>query len=233
MSTDPSFAAAMAVDDYLTDTLQAEDGVLAAARHGSAAAGLPDISVSACQAQMLGVLARAVGAKRILEIGVLGGYSTIGLARAVGEGGQVVTLEVDPHHAEVARKNLRHAGLDELVTILLGPALETLPAVAETETPPFDFVFIDADKPNIPAYFEWALRLTRPGSLIVVDNVVRRGELANPASDDPAVLACRELAERLAHEPRIAATIVQTVGAKGHDGFVLATVLNTSSSANR
>lgn len=219
--TDPA-----AVDAYLTDTLVAEDDALRAARAACEAAGLPDISVSACQGQMLGVLARTVNARRVLEIGTLGGYSTITFARVVGADGQVVSLEADPHHAEVAKKNLDNAGVGAQATVLIGKALETLPEVADSHTGPFDFVFIDADKPNIPAYFDWALKLTRVGGLIVVDNVVRKGELANPESDDPNIPACRALAERLAKEPRIAATIVQTVGTKGHDGFAIATVLS-------
>lgn len=220
----PSSPDPAAVDAYLCETLRAEDDKLAAARAASEAAGLPDIAVSAAQGQLLTVLAQSIGAKRILEIGTLGGYSTICLARVVGEDGHMLSLEADPKHAEVAKKNLDAAGVGGRATVIIGKALETLPEVADSHTGPFDFVFIDADKPNIPAYFDWALKLTRVGGLIVVDNVVRRGELANPDSDDPNIPACRQLAERLAHEPRVSATIVQTVGAKGHDGFAIALV---------
>ncbi|MEO1498151.1 MAG: O-methyltransferase [Planctomycetota bacterium] len=224
MPVDSVPEAAAAVDAYLTTTLRAEDDRLAAAREATHAAGLPDISVSACQGQMLAVLAKSVSARRVLEIGSLGGYSTIQLARVVGDDGQVVTLEVDPHHADVARQNLDTAGVGSRTTLLIGPALRSLPQLADTDTGRFDFAFIDADKENIPAYFEWAVKLTRPGGMIVVDNVVRRGRLVDPDADDPAVLACRQLIESLADDDRVSATVVQTVGAKGHDGFVLAVV---------
>lgn len=213
------------VDDYLAPRLAPHDPVLDAARQASDEAGLPEIAVSANQGKLLQVLALSVGAKRILEVGTLGGYSTIWLARALPDGGRVVTLEADPHHAEVAAANLAAAGVKDRVDLRVGMAIESLPVLADEEAGPFDFTFIDADKPSIPDYFDWALRMSRPGSLIVVDNVVRSGELANSESDDPAVIGCRQLVERLKDEPRVAATVVQTVGAKGHDGFALITVL--------
>lgn len=214
-----------AVDEYLAPRLAPHDGALDAAVAASVAAGLPEIAVSANQGKLLEVLARSVPTRRVLEIGTLGGYSTIWLARALPDGGRVVTLEAEPKHADVARSNLAAAGVGDRVDVRVGPALETLPLLEQEGAEPFDFVFIDADKPAIPDYFAWALKLTRPGSLIVVDNVVRRGKLADPESDDPAVRGCQQLVELLADEPRVAATVVQTVGSKGHDGFALATVL--------
>jgi predicted O-methyltransferase YrrM len=170
------------------------------------------------------LLALAVGARRILEIGTLGGYSTIWLARALPPGGQLVTLEVDPRHAEVARGNLARAGLAGLVEVRLGAALDTLPQLAAEAGGPFDLFFIDADKQSTPDYFTWALRLGRRGSLIIVDNVVRGGTVADAASDDPSVLGMRRAFEMIAAEPRVSATAIQTVGTKGYDGFLLALV---------
>ena len=164
------------------------------------------------------------GARSILEVGTLGGYSTIWLARALPPGGRLVTLEAEPRHAEVAAINLDRAGVAEVVEIVIGKALDTLPRLAEDGRGPFDFVFIDADKPGNPDYFAWALRLSRPGAVIVVDNVVRGGAVADAGSDDPAVLGTRRLVELVAAEPRVTATAVQTVGSKGHDGFLLAVV---------
>jgi predicted O-methyltransferase YrrM len=212
------------VDDYLTTALGLSDAVLDAAVEASRAAGLPAISVSPAQGKLLHLLARAIGARQVLEIGTLGGYSTIWLARALPAGGRLITLEVDPRHAEVARTNFVQAGLADVVELRLGPALETLPRLAAEGGGPFDLVFIDADKPNIPAYFTWALSLTRPGSAIVVDNVVRGGAVADPASDDPSVQGVRRLNELIAAEPRVSATVIQTVGGKGYDGFALALV---------
>lgn len=221
MSQDP----ATAVDDYVAPRLANHDAALDAALSSSRAAGLPEIAVSPLQGRLLQVLARGVSATRVLEIGTLGGYSAIWLARALPAGGRLVTLEIDPRHAAVASENLRRAGVAELVEVIVGPALQTLPRLEAEGAGPFDLVFIDADKPSIPAYFEGALRLSRPGSLIVVDNVVRRGKLADAESRDDAVVGCRRLVELLGSEPRVAATVVQTVGVKGHDGFVLAVVL--------
>ena len=164
------------------------------------------------------------GARSILEVGTLGGYSTIWLARALPPGGRLVTLEAEPRHAEVAAINLDRAGVADVVEIVIGKALDTLPRLAEDGRGPFDFVFIDADKPGNPDYFAWALRLSRPGAVIVVDNVVRGGAVADAGSDDPAVLGTRRLVELVAAEPRVTATAVQTVGSKGHDGFLLAVV---------
>jgi predicted O-methyltransferase YrrM len=209
------------VDTYLAGLLVGPDPALDAALAANAAAALPAIDVTALQGKLLHLLARATGARRILEVGTLGGYSTIWLARALPPDGRLVTLEVDPRHAQVARGNLAHAGIDGLVELVEGPALDTLPGL----TGPFDMVFVDADKPSNPAYLEHALRLTRPGSMIVVDNVVRGGRLLDAGSDDPTVRGSRGLVEMLAAEPRVSATVLQTVGAKGHDGFALALVL--------
>ncbi|MFC8530357.1 O-methyltransferase [Nocardia sp. NPDC057227] len=211
------------VDRYIVDNLVV-DGAGAAALDANAAAGLPAIDVSPPQAKFLHLLARAAGARRVLEIGTLGGYSTLWLARAVGPAGRVVTFEFEPKHAAVARENLERAGVADRVDIRVGAALDNLPGLADEDSEPFDFVFIDADKVNNSNYVLWALRLTRPGSAIVVDNVVRNGGLADEHSDDPAVQAGRELVDLLAAEPSLDATIVQTVGAKGWDGFAYAVV---------
>jgi predicted O-methyltransferase YrrM len=209
------------VDDYLNGALLAPDPVLDDALADSAAAGLPSIAVAPNQGKLLNLLARLAGARTILEIGTLGGYSTIWLARALPAGGKLVTCEYDPKHAEVAKANLARAGFgDDVVDIRVGAALDTLPSLAG----PFDFVFIDADKANLANYVRAALELSRPGTTIVVDNVVRQGGVADPASTDPNVRGAREMFDVLAAEPRLDATAVQTVGAKGHDGFVLALV---------
>jgi predicted O-methyltransferase YrrM len=214
-----------AVDRYLTDLLVPPDPVLEAALQANAAAGLPAIDVTPNQGKLLQLLARAHHARTILELGTLGAYSTIWLARALPEGGRLITLEADPKHAEVARANLQRAGLENRVELRFGPALETLPQLAAEGAGPFDLIFIDADKPNNAAYFAWALRLSRPGSLIIVDNVIRKGAVIEPASDDPRVEGTRRFFELLASEPRVSATVIQTVGSKGHDGFALALVL--------
>lgn len=210
----------IAVDNYVAEHLLGGDPALAAALAASAAAGLPDIEVSATHGRMLQLLARMMGARRILEIGTLGGYSTICLARALPGDGRLVTLEIDPHHAEVARANLAAAGVADKVELILGPAVDSLAALEG----PFDFVFIDADKPSNVAYLEQALRLSRPGTAIVVDNVVREGEVLDPDSGDARVAGTRALFEAVAAEPRLTATAVQTVGAKKWDGFLLALV---------
>lgn len=214
-----------AVDEYLAPRLAPHDEALDAALAASHNAELPEISVSANQGKLLQVLACSVRAKSILEIGTLGGYSTIWLARALGVDGRVVTLEAEPKHAEVAQANVANAGLTDRVEVRLGLAIETLPKLEQEEAGPFDFVFIDANKEEIPDYFAWALKLTRPGGLIVVDNVVREGELANAETDDERVIGCRRLVDLLEKETRVTATVVQTVGAKGHDGFALVNVL--------
>ena len=209
------------VDDYLNGALLAPDPVLDDALADSAAAGLPSIAVAPNQGKLLNLLARLAGARTILEIGTLGGYSTIWLARALPPGGKLVTCEYDPKHAEVAKANLARAGFGEdVVDIRVGAALDTLP----TLDGPFDFVFVDADKSNLANYVRAALDLARPGTTIVVDNVVRQGRVTDSASTDPNVRGAREMFDVLAAEPRLDATAVQTVGAKGHDGFALALV---------
>ena len=213
-----------AVDHYINDLLVPADSVFDSVLQASAEAGLPAINVSPSQGKFLMLLARIQGARKILEVGTLGGYSTIWLARALPAGGQLVTLEADPKHAEVARANINRAGLGSIVDLRLGPALETLPQLAAAGCGPFDFVFIDADKPSTPEYFCFALGLTRPGSLIVVDNVVRNGSIVDAASGDASVQAMRRLHEMLAIETRVSATTIQTVGGKGYDGFTIALV---------
>jgi predicted O-methyltransferase YrrM len=213
-----------AVDRYVDDLLVGHDAALEASLQASAKAGLPAINVAPSQGKLLNLLARVLGARAILEIGTLGGYSTIWLARALPADGRLVTLEIDATHAEVARANIAHAGLSQRVQLRLGPALDTLAQLAAERAGPFDLSFIDADKPNIPAYFKWALQLSRPGSLIVVDNVVRDGAVIEAASLDASVQGVRRLNELMASEPRVSATIIQTVGAKGYDGFALALV---------
>src|SRR5262245_49570384 len=209
-----------AVDDYFDGALTPADPALSAALQASAAGALPDIQVTAAQGKQLQLLARAIRARRILEVGTLGGYSTIWLARALPLDGELITLEVDPHHADVALRNLANAGLTNRVEVRVGPALETLPDL----TGPFDFVFIDADKPNNAGYFAHALRLSRPGALIVVGNVVRDGAVVDASTGDAGVQGTRRLVEAVAAEPRVAATAIQTVGAKGYDGYLLAVV---------
>jgi predicted O-methyltransferase YrrM len=213
------------IDRYFDGRLLTPDPMLDAANAAAHAAGLPDIQVAPNQGKLLQLLALAVRAQRVLEIGTLAGYSTIWLARALSKGGRVVTLEADPKHAAVARENIERAGLAGTVEVVLGPALETLPTLQPK--PPFDLVFIDADKSSSAAYFEHALRLSRPGSLIVVDNVVRSGRVVDANSGDASVEGVRRLVELVASEPRVSATALQTVGCKGHDGFLLALVLST------
>jgi predicted O-methyltransferase YrrM len=215
-----------AVDRYFGDLLAPDDPALEEALANSAAAGLPAINVAPSQGKLLHLLALAIGARNILEIGTLGGYSTIWLARALPDGGRVISLEADARHAEVARANIARAGLESRVEVRLGMALDLLPGLAE-RAEPFDLVFIDADKPNNAAYFDWALKLSRPGSIIVVDNVVRAGEVIDATSDSPTVQGVRRFLERLADEPRVSATAIQTVGTKGYDGFAIALVTST------
>jgi predicted O-methyltransferase YrrM len=212
------------VDRYFSDQLASNDPSLEAALKASADAGLPPINVSPNQGKLLHLLARLLGARKILEIGTLGGYSTIWLARALPEDGHLVTLEALAKHARVAEANIANAGLADIVEIRLGPALDTLPKLGEEGKGPFDLTFIDADKERIPEYFRWALELSRPGSVVIVDNVVRGGAVADPATNDPDVKGVRRFFELLASEPRVSGTAVQTVGSKGWDGFALALV---------
>ncbi|MDB5704977.1 MAG: O-methyltransferase [Sphingomonas bacterium] len=210
------------VDDYIVGHLLGPDAALESALAANAAGGLPAIDVSAAQGKMLHLLARMAGAKRILEVGTLGGYSTIWLARALPADGRLVTLELEPHHAEVARDNIAAAGLADKVDIRIGPAIDSLDAMIAAGEGPFDFVFIDADKPGNVAYLRAAIALSRPGATIIVDNVVREGGVLDAASDDPRIQGSRALFEAVAAEHRLSATAVQTVGAKKWDGFLLA-----------
>ena len=212
------------VDRYLADTIVKPDAALNAALDSSDAVGLPSINVSPTQGKFLQMLARLVTARTILEVGTLGGYSTIWLARALKPGGRLVTLEADARHAELARANIARAGLGDIVDVRLGPALETLPKIAGENIAPFDFIFIDADKPNTAQYFTWALKLSRAGSIIVVDNVVRKGEVANPSATDPNVQGMQRFFTMAAAEPRVDATAIQTVSSKGYDGFSIVLV---------
>jgi predicted O-methyltransferase YrrM len=213
-----------AVDHYIVESLIPPDPILEDSLRANAEAHLPSIDVTPNQGKLLHLLARIQGSRRILEIGTLGGYSTIWLARALPPDGKLVTLEVDPHHASVATANIHRAGLSSKVELRLGPALEALSQLHAEAAPPFDFIFIDADKPNNPAYLEWSLRLSRPGTIIVCDNVVREGGVIDPDSTDPSIRGTRHLFELLTANPRIDATGLQTVGSKGHDGFVLGVV---------
>jgi predicted O-methyltransferase YrrM len=212
------------IDHYLNDHGVHEDASLTGAVQRSKASGLPEIQVAPNQGKLLSLLVQGLGAQRVLEIGTLGGYSTLWLARGLGPEGRVVTLELDPKHAAVASDNLTRAGVRERVDIRVGPALHSLAQLADERPQPFDFVFIDADKANIPHYFDWALKLARVGTWIVVDNVVRRGAILDPASADPNVQGVRLFFERLKGERRVTATAVQTVGSKGHDGLAFAVV---------
>lgn len=217
-----------AVDRYISDHLVPADPALEAALADSDAAGLPSIAVTPNQGKLLELLARVQGARSILELGTLGGYSTIWLARALPAGGRLITLEADPRFAEVARANIARAGVEELVELRVGAALETLPQLHAEGAGPFDLIFIDADKQNYPGYFEWSLKLSRPGTVIVGDNVVRDGAILDPDAYDAVhgnevIKGVRRFYELVAEEPRVSAnaTAIQTVGAKGHDGFAL------------
>lgn len=212
------------VDQYFSERLLPSDPSLESAIEMSLAAGLPAISVSPSQGKLLQILAQLVEARSILEIGTLGGYSTIWLARGLQAGGYLVTLEIDPKHADVARSNISRAGLSDIVEVRIGNALETLSKLSAERRGPFDLVFIDADKQNIPTYFEWALKLSRPGTLIVVDNVVRSGAVIDSASGDPSVQGVRRFVELLAAETGASGTVLQTVGIKGYDGLAIVLV---------
>ncbi len=214
-----------AVDQYYSGLLVKPDPVLDAALKASDAAGLPTISVAPNQGKMLFLLARLMGARRILELGTLGGYSTIWLARALPSDGRLITLEFESKHAEVARANIANAGLANMVEVRVGPALDSLPKLAAEGSGPFDLIFIDADKNNYPNYFTWALKLSRPGTLILADNVVRKGAVTDANSTDANVLGVRRMNELIAAEPRVTATAMQTVGVKGYDGLAFALVV--------
>jgi predicted O-methyltransferase YrrM len=214
-----------AVDGYITEKLASGDAALKATLAANAAAGLPTIDVSPNQGKLLHVFARMIGARRILEIGTLGGYSTIWMARALPDGGRLVTLELDAKHAAVARANLEGAGLAEKAEVRVGPALDSLAQLKAEGADAFDLIFIDADKQSIPAYLEWAMKLARVGSVIVTDNVVRDGAVIDEASEDPAVQGVRRMFDMLAAERRLTATAIQTVGSKGYDGFAIAVVV--------
>ena len=213
------------VDDYLAATLLDDDPALTDARSDSLAAGLPAIEVTPLAGKLLHLLARMTRARRVLEVGTLGGYSTIWLARGIPSDGRVVTLELEQRHADVARANLERAGVSEQVEIVVGRAADTLPRIAERGDEPFDLVFIDADKESNTIYLDWAIRLGHPGTVIVVDNVGRSGEVADPGTDDPMVVGTQRALALLGSDPRVDATALQTVGAKGWDGFAIATVL--------
>ena len=213
-----------AVDEFIGATLAADDEALRAAVADAEAAGLPPIQVSPAQGRLLTILVRLVGARAVLELGTLGGYSTILLARGMEPGGRLITLELDPHHAEVARRSIERAGFADIVEVRVGPALETLPSLDAEGAGPFDLVFIDADKPSTPEYFSWALERTRPGGLIIADNVVRDGGLAEEGSGDSTLEAQRRLHRWLGEQPRVEATTLQTVGVKGYDGFTIGRV---------
>lgn len=212
------------VDRYFSDLLIPPNAALDAALAANRQAELPSIEVTPLQGKFLELLVRISGARRVLEIGTLGGYSTIWLARALPEDGQIITLELDPHHAEVARTNLRNAGLSN-VDLREGPALDSLRVLAANGVAPFDLIFIDADKSGYPEYLEWSLKLSRPGTAIVADNVVRDGEVIEPDSPDPNIRGVRRFTELVAAEPHLSATVLQTVASKGYDGFALAVVL--------
>jgi predicted O-methyltransferase YrrM len=213
-----------AVDEFLVAKLIGPDAALDQALADSDRGGLPAINVSPCQGKLLNLIARMIGARRILEIGTLGGYSTIWLARALPSSGRLITLEFSQKHADIARANLARAGLLDRVEIRVGPALDTLPVIARESSEPFDLIFIDADKESNREYLGWAVKLGRPGSVIITDNVVRDGRVIDEASRDPMVVGTRRFLDALAEEPRVTATAIQTVGSKGWDGFTIAMV---------
>lgn len=214
-----------AVDDYINSLLVPSDPVLDAALASSTAANLPAIQVSPPLGKMLHVLARLIGARNVLEIGTLGGYSTIWLARALPPAGRVLTLEANPKHTDVARANFARAGLTNVIELRLGKALDLLPDVAAEGRGPFDLIFIDANKSNMPEYFDWSVKLSRRGSVIVADNVIRHGDVLDATSDDADIQGVRRFTERVAADSRVSATAIQTVGSKGYDGFALIIVL--------
>jgi predicted O-methyltransferase YrrM len=212
------------VDRYFVETLHLSDPVLDATMKANAAAELPAIDVAPNQGKLLHLLAKLIQAKKILEIGTLGGYSTIWLARALPPGGRLISLEFSPKHAEVANSNIQRAGLSNRVEIRVGAALDSLPIIQKDGLAPFDFIFIDADKPNNPGYLEWAIKLSRPGTLIIVDNVVRDGAITDAVSTDPTIQGTRHMFDLMASDSRLSSTALQTVGSKGYDGFAIAIV---------
>jgi len=213
-----------AVDRYFGDRLAPHDEALTACMETNREAGLPSIDVPSLLGKYLDLMVRISGARRVLEIGTLGGYSTIWLARAVPPGGKVVTLEIDPRNAEIARKNLERARVLDRVEIMVGPAMDTLRTFSESGADPFDLIFIDADKKSIPQYLEWSMKLSRPGTVILVDNVVRDGKVLDADSRDPDIQGVRRMTEMMAAHPRLSATAIPTVGARGYDGFAVAVV---------
>ncbi len=215
------------VDSYIKAKMVPEDAVLTQAVVNAREAELPVIAVSPTQGKLLHLMARMSAAQKILEIGTLGGYSTIWLARALGPGGKLITLELDPRHAAVAQKNFELAGFASVIKLRLGSALDSLPKLHSEGLGPFDLIFVDADKANIPSYFEWALKLARPGTVIIVDNIIRDGEVLDANSEDPNIKGVRRFNEMLATESRVSATEIQTVGEKGYDGFALLLVNGT------
>ncbi|HTF20454.1 MAG TPA: O-methyltransferase [Chryseolinea sp.] len=212
------------VDDYIRDLVGKEDDVLKAAAHSVEEHGIPPIAVSANQGKFLQVMALAVGAKRILEIGTLAGYSTIWMARALPSNGKLISLEFDPKHAEVARKNISRADLSDRVEVRVGKAIDSLPQLEKDNAGPFDLIFIDADKPPYKEYYEWAIKLSRPGTLIIADNVIREGKVLDPKSDDDMVQGARRFNQAMAANPETVGTILQNVGAKVHDGMAIMVV---------
>ncbi|HXT26446.1 MAG TPA: O-methyltransferase [Candidatus Eisenbacteria bacterium] len=213
-----------AVDRYFTEQLHLSDAALEAVMQANSAAALPAIDVAPNQGKLLHLLVRLTHTRKILEIGTLGGYSTIWLARALPPGGRLISLEFSPRHADIARSNIQRAGLSDRVEIRVGPALESLPVVEKEGLGPFDFIFIDADKPNNPGYLEWAINLSRPGALIIVDNVVRDGAIVDASSTDPTIQGTRRMFEMMSLDSRLSSTALQTVGSKGYDGFAMAMV---------
>lgn len=218
----------IAIDDYIAENFLDDDPALDATLAASEAAGLPEIQVAPLQGKLLMMLAASLGARNILEVGTLGGYSTIWLARGLADGGRVVTLELDPGHAEVARKNFENAGLADRIEVRVGAALDTLAALHAEGAGPFDLIFIDADKPSTPDYFDWAVKLAHKGTLIIVDNVVREGAILAAQSENKHVKGLRDFYSRAAADPRVTATAIQTVGNKGHDGLAIVRVIETS-----
>jgi predicted O-methyltransferase YrrM len=213
------------VDQYFSDALIAPGEGFDSALEENRKANLPSIDVTALQGKFLELLVRATRTRRVLEIGTLGGYSTLWLARALPDDGLVVTLELESHHAAVAKKNLEAAGLADRVELRIGPAADTLAALVKDHAAPFDLIFIDADKSGYPEYLRWSIELSHPGTLIIADNVVRDGEVIDPASPDPNIQGVRRFTELIAVEPRLSTTVLQTVGMKGYDGFAISVVL--------